>query len=416
MNDPIECHLSLPHDDFIMQNHRIHQVSVMPGATFLDIVYRILRAQDLDTERATLRDVLFAEPMATAVGRDLAVRVTIGAPDATGARPVEAAGAIVAPGTDPATAESDGIPWRPHFSARLEFTDEPPPPPIDPRALLTRARGSRDMAELYRQARSEDIEHGPPMKGFGELHLLDTGGLLARLELDPASRDQESAFHLHPAKLDAATLVTFGHRPPPGPDPFIPVHIARFRAPRAVTGPCWVHVPTAETVAPSGDLMHNDCLVYDEQGRFVAEFTKLSCKRVRHAGLITRLLDTPPAPPEQRPRPAAATGGDPEQRLAAHLRTLIGGLLGRAPDAVDPRRGFYELGLDSVTLLALSTELEKAVDGRLYPTLLFEHPDVASVARHLAQRHTVTLPAEDRPAAAPSAAADTAPAQPPGRP
>ncbi|MEV0016819.1 SDR family NAD(P)-dependent oxidoreductase [Streptomyces tendae] len=416
MNDPIECHLSLPHDDFIMQNHRIHQVSVMPGATFLDIVYRILRAQDLDTERAALRDVLFAEPMATAVGRDLAVRVTIGAPDATGARPVEAAGAIVAPGTDPATAESDGIPWRPHFSARLEFTDEPPPPPVDPRALLTRARESRDMAELYRQARTEDIEHGPPMKGFGELHLLDTGGLLARLELDPASRDQESAFHLHPAKLDAATLVTFGHRPPPGPDPFIPVHIARFRAPRAVTGPCWVHVPTAETLAPSGDLMHNDCLVYDEQGRFVAEFTKLSCKRVRHAGLITRLLDTPPAAPEQRPRPAAATGGDPEQRLAAHLRTLIGGLLGRTPDAVDPHRGFYEIGLGSVTLLALSTELEKAVDGRLYPTLLFEYPDVASVARHLAQRHTVTLPAEHRPAAAPGAAADPAPAQSPPRP
>ncbi|MGW8063186.1 SDR family NAD(P)-dependent oxidoreductase [Streptomyces ziwulingensis] len=402
MNDPIECYLALPHDDFIMQNHRIHQVSVMPGATFLDIVYRVLRAQGLDTGRAVLRDVLFAEPIATAPGRDLAVRVTIGAPDATGARPVAAAGAVPAPGTGPAAAASAGLPWRPHFSARLEFTDERPPPPIDPRALLTRAGRSRDMAELYRQARAEDIQHGPPMTGFGELHFLDSGGLLARLELDPGSRDQESAFHLHPAKLDAATLVTFGHRPPPGPDPFIPVHIAAFRAPRAVTGPCWVHVPTAETLAPSGDVMHNDCLIYDEQGRFVAQFTKLSCKRVRHAGLITRLLDAPAAPPEQPSRPAAGTapGGGPEQRLVTHLRTLIGGLLGRAPDAVDPRRGFYELGLDSVALLTLSAELEKAVDGRLYPTLLFEHSDAASVAHHLAQQYTVTLPDGDRVAGA----------------
>ncbi|MGW0487970.1 SDR family NAD(P)-dependent oxidoreductase [Streptomyces olivaceus] len=409
MNDPIECHLTLPHDDFIMQNHRIHQVSVMPGATFLDIVYRILRAQGLDTGRAVLRDVLFAEPIATAPGRDLAVRVTVGAPDATGTRSVAAAGVVLAPGTEPAAAASAGLPWRPHFSARLEFTDEPPPPPIDPRALLTRAGRSRDMAELYRQARAEDIQHGPPMQGFGELHHLDSGGLLARLELDPGSRDLESAFHLHPAKLDAATLVTFGHRPPPGPDPFIPVHIAEFRAPRAVTGPCWVHVPTAETVAPSGDVMHNDCLIYDEQGRFVAQFTKLSCKRVRHAGLITRLLDAPGAPPEpSRSAVGTAPGGGPQQRLVTHLRTLIGDLLGRAPDAVDPRRGFYELGLDSVALLTLSAELEKAVDGRLYPTLLFEHPDVASVAHHVAQQYTVTLPDGDGAAVADEAGGEEA--------
>ncbi|EFG64222.1 SDR family NAD(P)-dependent oxidoreductase, partial [Streptomyces sp. SPB074] len=415
MNDPIECHLLLPHDDFIMRNHRIHQVSVMPGATFLDIVYRILGARGIDTARAVLRDVLFAEPIATAPGRDLAVRVRIGAPDATGSHPVEAAGAPVEEGADPATATEDAA-WRPHFSARLEYTDEPPPPPIDPRALLTRAVRARDMAELYAQAREEDIEHGPPMMGFGELHVLDTGGLLARLELDPGSRDQESAFHLHPAKLDAATLVTFGHRPPPGPDPFIPVHIAEFRAPRAVSGPCWVHVPAAETVAPSGDVIHNDSLIYDEQGRFVARFTKLSCKRVRHAGLITRLLETPAAPARQpsRPAPAAPAGPDPEQRLALHVRTLIGALLDRAPEAVDPRRGFYELGLDSVALLALSAELEKVVDGRLYPTLLFEHPDVASVARHLARHHTLTLPAGDEPQAAPepraAAGTPTAPA------
>ncbi|MFG2635901.1 SDR family NAD(P)-dependent oxidoreductase [Streptomyces sp. NPDC048362] len=426
MNDPIECHLSLPHDDFIMQNHRIHEVSVMPGATFLDIVYRILGAQSVDTEHAVLRDVLFAEPIATAPGRDLAVRVTIGAPDATGARHVDASGAVMAPGAEPARAASGDVRWRPHFSARLEFTHEPPPPPIDPRALLTRAERTRDMAELYHQARAEDIRHGPPMMGFGALHVLDTGGLLARLELDPGSREHEGAFHLHPAKLDAATLVTFGHRPPPGPDPFIPVYIEEFRAPRGATGPCWVYVPTPETLAPSGDVMHNDCLIYDEQGRFVAKFTKLSCKRVRHAGLITRLLDAPaiateprsareparsearfgqqPAPVEprfeQRPTTATAAGDaaasateDTERRLVTHVRALIGGLLGREAEAVDPHRGFYELGLDSVALLAVSAELEKVVDGRLYPTLLFEHTDVASVARHLARKHTITLPA-----------------------
>ncbi len=106
------------------------------------------------------------------------------------------------------------------------------------------------------------------MKAFGPVHLLD-GGLLARLDLHPEDQGDEG-FHLHPAKLDAATLVAFGQVPPPGGDPFIPVYIDSFRSFRPLRGPVWVRVPAVETVPESGEVMRNDVELYEDSGRPVA--------------------------------------------------------------------------------------------------------------------------------------------------
>lgn len=48
----INCDLHLAPDDFIMRDHRVHGVSVLPGAAFLDIVHRIIEAQGFDGSQA----------------------------------------------------------------------------------------------------------------------------------------------------------------------------------------------------------------------------------------------------------------------------------------------------------------------------------------------------------------------------
>src|SRR5437868_10389818 len=74
---PVECRIRLPHADFIMANHRVHGVSVLPGVTFLDIIYRILVAQGFDCGQAALRDILFAEPIITREGFERELRITV---------------------------------------------------------------------------------------------------------------------------------------------------------------------------------------------------------------------------------------------------------------------------------------------------------------------------------------------------
>ncbi|MEU4447808.1 SDR family NAD(P)-dependent oxidoreductase [Actinosynnema sp. NPDC050801] len=363
-DDRIEVRFSLGDDDMVLRNHRVHGVPVLPGVIFLDVVCRVLSARGVDPARKALRDVLFTTPIAVRPGPALDVRVVVEPPSGA-ARPVSAQ-----------SRPAGGGEWRTHFTGTVVDADDPEPPPIDPRSLVRRASGRKDMEDLYRQARDEGIEHGRPMKASGPVHLLD-GGLVACLDLDPEERERDG-FHLHPAQLDASTLVAFGQAPPPGGDAFIPVHIESFRSLRPLRGPMWVRVPAIEAVAGSGDVMRNDFELYDDGGRPVAVFRGLTCKRIRHSGLITGLVgDADRAAPD----------------LVGHLRGVVAARLGRDVAGVDVRTGFYELGLDSMAMLRISAELEELVGTKLYPTLLFEHSTVEDLAAHLGNHYAVTLPA-----------------------
>ncbi len=75
----IDCRIRLAHADFIMANHVVHGVRVMPGVTFLDLVLRVLVAQGMDHRRLALRDVLFSEPVVVSEGHERELRVTVAA-------------------------------------------------------------------------------------------------------------------------------------------------------------------------------------------------------------------------------------------------------------------------------------------------------------------------------------------------
>lgn len=86
--------------------------------------------------------------------------------------------------------------------------------------------------------------------------------------------------------------------------------------------------------------------------------------------------------------------------IAAHISRQTAEVLGLdASNPLDPDRGFFELGMDSMLSLELRNQLQRSFCRPLPATLVFKHPSIASLADYFAAE---PIPAE--PAAPPAAA------------
>ncbi|MEZ4449702.1 MAG: beta-ketoacyl synthase N-terminal-like domain-containing protein [Nannocystaceae bacterium] len=84
--------------------------------------------------------------------------------------------------------------------------------------------------------------------------------------------------------------------------------------------------------------------------------------------------------------PDAAAWSGTEAELSTWLRQRVAAELGAPVRAVGAHRPFAEYGLDSKALVGLSGELETFLGRRVSPTLLYDHPSIASLARYLVAR------------------------------
>jgi hypothetical protein len=138
---PIHCKLRVLHTDFIMQNHRVHGVSLLPGITFVDIIVRILTAREIDISQILIRDIVFPEPVATSEGFDNEVVVKIGV-EVDGIRDITAA-------SRPTRGTKVVGDWRQNLSAKLMRTEVPASSPMDIQGLKAEAQSIRNVTELY---------------------------------------------------------------------------------------------------------------------------------------------------------------------------------------------------------------------------------------------------------------------------
>ncbi|MDJ0380480.1 SDR family NAD(P)-dependent oxidoreductase [Streptomyces sp. G-G2] len=371
--DGLTCTVVVRGTDPVLRDHRVHGTRILPGVSFLDMIYRILRARGVDTSRVELRRVLFRNPVAAGPDFETELRVEFAA-DA-GAHRVSVTG-IRRPSGE----------TEPVLDCRLHLDVPFPAETVDLSALRAGTPRTADMADLYALVRRTGIEHGEFMRARGTLHVGDDE-LLADLSLGPEAAAYADYFHLHPAALDSSTLLptqfataTAGAGAGAGAGrPYIPMLIDSFRARGPVGARTLVHATPPRATGPAGDLTTCDLRFLDADGGVLLSLRGLTSKRVREEDAITRLDGHPRA---AEPAPAAPEGAATTGETAASLvRGLLAERLGRTE--FDEEAGFYELGLDSTALLGIAADLERAYGTDFSPTLLFEHSSSAALVEHL---------------------------------
>lgn len=417
-SDHIQCYVTIKFEDYIMRDHRVHGVRIMPGVTFLDLIFRVLKAKGFDPQEVELRDVLFQEAISTAEHYDSKIRLTF---EKTGvfwnvtafsqkikhSRPVDTT-------------------WSENLRAELHLKPAPRWEPLPLDDYRGRAAEVVDMKEVYAFARTVDIRHGEFMMGKGKVYL-GPDYLLAEFHLSDLARQYLNGFYLHPAYMDASTLTPFlfyqGENVEP--KPYIPIYIESFRAMGGLGERCYVHVPRRQGAGTSSEVSHTDLHFYDGDGNPLCRIQNLTAKLIRSKELITRLRNVsgetgetaataPSAVPVARPAESpdvsaipsptvsAAQGSRSATSFQSGMRTMVGNLIGKPAAAVDLDEGFYDQGLESTDLLKMVRELESQIGRRLYPTLLFEYTNIRELAEYLADLGVAVEPAgETKPAAQP---------------
>jgi 8-amino-7-oxononanoate synthase len=71
-------------------------------------------------------------------------------------------------------------------------------------------------------------------------------------------------------------------------------------------------------------------------------------------------------------------------RIERWLVETVAAYLERRPEEIDPRESFESHGLDSVSAVTLSGDLQAWLGRRLEPTLAWDYPSIRQLAHHLA--------------------------------
>jgi acyl transferase domain-containing protein/surfactin synthase thioesterase subunit/ubiquinone/menaquinone biosynthesis C-methylase UbiE len=77
-----------------------------------------------------------------------------------------------------------------------------------------------------------------------------------------------------------------------------------------------------------------------------------------------------------------------EKALQELICELLSEILGVSSELIDPETGFFQLGMESMQALRLKQGLEDRLGLTLPDTLVFEHPNLANLARYLAARNS----------------------------
>ena len=82
--------------------------------------------------------------------------------------------------------------------------------------------------------------------------------------------------------------------------------------------------------------------------------------------------------------------------MMSHVRSHVAEVLCLpAAGQIDPQRGFFELGMDSLTSVESRTRLQRALRCAVPATLAFDYPTIEALSRHLLE--TVFPPAAEPP-------------------
>lgn len=258
-----------PGTHWLLADHRISGIPVVPGTGHLEIVRAGLAAVTTPPSARhvpELRDVVFTEPLAVPDGTSAEVRVIF----TTGAE-----------GLDFEVVSLSGGATRAHARGSALWVDPPPPAQVDLAALRDRCALAELAGSEISISASGMLTFGPHWGNLSRVYR-GQGEELALLEASGPVTADAGEWLLHPALLDEATAF------PAVPDGrYLPLGYGRITIRGPLPARLWSHARNRET--GSTEVNVADLSLFDDDGHEVVSITDFTLKKVRESPLSAAL-------------------------------------------------------------------------------------------------------------------------------
>ncbi len=376
------------HDNYILRDHTFYGISIIPGVVYLDVVLRAVKT--IIAKKFSVSKILFIQPLTTSEKFNRKLEITF----------IESKSALYEVSIRSKKMNREGKlfgAWNNHMSCRLnEEIEQRDFPNFDLNDFIENSKGTFGMDEVYTKMQTIDICHGEFMETRGKLYQNNDEELM-QLKLSSLAEGYRSQFEIHPAFLDSATLAGSSFKLNVGDEvrtngvPYIPFSVDKFMCFKEFSETMYVYSKRQPLPVDSlPEIINNDIWVYNERGEIIAYFENLVSKRVRQPELIKNLiLESKPVDNKVSSeklniwKEEFNQEDDIKTNIITYLKNAIGVKIDKDASELDEHVGFYDLGLDSVTIQSLMGELEAICTHDFDPTLPFEYQTINDLADFL---------------------------------
>lgn len=370
----------LRHDNLIVLGHKINQIGVLPGVALIDLVYRTLKGVML-IESTSLVNCLFHEAISFQQSSEKKIRLVF---DDT-----------VTPSKVDLYSQDVGQTeqWILNFEGYLTPSNtELHQKTIDVESIKKNCSPLYSMSAIYQGLRSVGIMHDDFMQVMGEIYE-SNHSILLELTLSEKARAYLDKFSLHPAMLDAATIgsiIPIYQDITESKHAYIPLSIEHFKCVNQLPSHCYVLIHKQE-VSYLNDIMKASFSIYDSNGTLLVEVKNLVNKKIRNRLLQRETLEEKISSEYFTPKVISDNTKNLETfsqltpQLSIVREKIVSLLKEYIPESIGIQgtESFYQLGLDSQSLISIVHKLEKVTNAQLYPTLLFEYNNLEKLSQYL---------------------------------
>ena len=172
---------------------------------------------------------------------------------------------------------------------------------------------------------------------------------------------------------------------------FLPLAYESFYAVETIRKQCYFRIKKS-SVSFRHDLFSLTIEYFNTAGKKIAELKDFTNKQVRDKKHINANSPASVSPPNKLQMPSSTDRHDQSeqhplsrnrQSIVNDLKTIIAELVQVPPEKIHDQIGYYEIGLNSASLLDIVKQLEAKVHAKLPPTLLFEYCTIRELAEYL---------------------------------